>query len=147
MTTPVSRLWLWQVCVAAYFVCLLVAPRAAKGLPLVSVILLARSFLFAPLLLPMKTSEPTDSTAAAHNYGMNRNALLMARDCACMTVIAYLSNTVWNHGPAPVTLALREHPAVTTLGYDFILSCVSYALWYYSGSVRAATVAAADHSE
>ena len=116
--------------IAAYCVCLAIAPYTAGGPYLIPVILFARAMLFVPLLLTRKTSQRTGSTQIGRTFFTHQLAqqavalfaiALTAKQCYLVYQSRATATEIWQ--------GLFSHPAVTTLGVDFLLSAASFVAW------------------
>ncbi|KAK4974101.1 hypothetical protein LTR66_011079 [Elasticomyces elasticus] len=111
----------------AYLVCLLVAPYASGSDYLIPVILVARALLLTPGLLQLYGSPK--STVSPSQSPSNRRALVWL-SCASLAVWSFTTlRTLSKHSIYEMASAVNSHPAVSALGYDFLLSIVSWAAW------------------
>lgn len=99
----------------------------------ISMIVLIRLLLFAPLYLPLLVPnrfQIKDSTAREKFSTYVRAAwfvlLIITSLVLFETAMAPKENNfrVWN-----VVTAINENPAVSALGYDYVISMVSFAFW------------------
>ena len=114
----------------AYCACLIVAPITAGTEWLIPHILLARVLLVIVQLLPWKPPMPKESAKRDDGALLDRSALrghlvLLVTLCGfAQASLAFLETP-----PADIGRALFAHPAVSSLGCDFVISCISYACW------------------
>jgi len=108
----------------AYKVCLDYAPQS--GSRLMTVILAARLLLILPLLLPSPIRFVAGPDRGSTQQPANRiSPFYIFTAIAGGLVGTVLPEVVRNyHG-------IHHHPAVSTLGYDFIISAVSSVVWGY----------------
>lgn len=115
-----------------YCLCLACAQLVAGTDRLVPLILAARAALMTPLFLKaghIGAGEKPTIDRATSEEGQRvilKAALIMSGMKAYQAV-----QEGWDVGM--LFLALRDHPAVTALGYDFLLSAVSFAIWTLMG--------------
>ena len=127
--TPVIQL----LPLAGYFLFLVAAPYAAGTRAFVCVILLIRLLLFAPLILPSIVSE---------GGGMSFLTPRKARwvDATPYQFILICSALLWGLQSLMVITetgldlkrivsSLHDSPAVSALGYDYILGVISIVAW------------------
>lgn len=122
---------------AAYCICLLVAPYTAEGPFLMPTIIVARLLLFVPFFLPeasghgkkplpaRKGLELFDHWQARNIVGLFATAMTVKQDVSLIQQ-GYTLRVVWR--------ALFSHPAVTSLGVDFVVTNASFAVWVISQS-------------
>lgn len=118
-----------------YYVCLIIAPRAARTSWLLVVIVIARLCLFSPLyIIEMPGANRPEADQSWHFMLDAENALDYIRIASFTSTALIVYKMTDFEGPKrTLQYALREHPAVATLGIDFMLSGVSYILWRYRG--------------
>lgn len=117
--------------IAAYCVCLAIAPYTAGGPYLIPVILFARMMLFVPLALAQNSSQSTSEkgrTFFTHQLAQQAVALFAIALTAKQAYLVYQSRATISE----IWQALFSHPAVTALGVDFLLSAVSFVVWTLS---------------
>lgn len=128
----------------AYCACLIIAPVLAGSQWLIPHILLARSILVAMQVYKWP------QTASARQQSSTSDATLLDRSGLCnhlalLTTLcgfAQASPSFLEETPTGIARALFSHPAVSSLGCDFILSSISYICWRsISNSVGASKVA------
>lgn len=133
---PTQTLRLLRYLVAAYCACLLILPMAAGGPWLMPGVLLTRIMLSLPLLLP-EASKVDGSNEVEKTKSEVIKSRKVRRDfqtqivlsvAACMLVQGYAAI---NTGSTLTSLAwaVLEHPAVSSLGCDMMLSLVSAIVW------------------
>ncbi|KAF2156813.1 hypothetical protein K461DRAFT_289188 [Myriangium duriaei CBS 260.36] len=112
---------------AGYAAMLLMAPMAETNL--VKVILCARVFLALPFFF---TAERTTKPTVTHNYPPTRKKgdfpllpINVNGFIGMVTMVAAISRL----GLINVIQGINEHPAVSALGYDFLISCLSWIAW------------------
>ena len=117
--------------ISAYVCCLVAAPFDAAGPWLMRVIAAARILLLAPLLL-VDTTEPGGPAKGATRYDM-LDGRAIRKVVVASSLIATISQ-VYALARDQVSIkeivkALFSHPAVSSLGCDFVICLVSFALW------------------
>lgn len=117
-----------------YCACLIVAPIMAGTRLLIPHILLARAILVAIQVYPWKRGNlpeqkaPADDDGLLDAEGLSGFLTLLATLC----IFAQGSLTVLEESPEAIGRALFSHPAVSSLGCDFILSCISFVCWRFT---------------
>lgn len=120
----------------AYCACLIVAPILAGTHWLIPHILLARCLLVATQVHPWIGSSGEKQKATAvdsalfDSDGLYRHLGLLASLCG----IAQASLAFLEHRPSDIGRALFDHPAVSSLGSDFVISVLSYVAWRFANS-------------
>jgi len=123
----------------AYCVCLLAAPYTAEGPYLIPTILVARVLLLLPMILPREkprvhpnqaklSKEEGTSLNFTHAFAQSVLAVLAA------VMTAYRAYILFSRGASPhdVEVALVSHPAVTALGWDFLVCVISFMVWSWT---------------
>ena len=118
---------------AFYCLCLACAQLYAGTEKLVWIILAARAVLMVPLCLKAGRFA---TTMAAEKVPIDRATgeelqRIILKTSLIMTGMKAYQAIQEDFTPQAVLKALSSHPAVTALGYDFILSAVSFAAWTY----------------
>lgn len=130
-TSSETSLRIRKYLTTVYCVALVLLPLAAHSAWLITLILSTRLMLFAPMLIPEsrnvgeadRKDSPKARTATARSVSGIVGPMMI-----CMLVQIYLVLTEgWTLGD--VASALIEHPAVSSLGCDLIISLVSTAIW------------------
>lgn len=101
---------------------LVVAPQTAGTSSLMPLIVVARLLLLAPPTIVQKGS----GTAKA---ALNRTLQLPIAVIALLLVGRQVYTAYGTHSIRDIGSALVSHPAVSALGFDFILSMVSFSVW------------------
>lgn len=118
----------------AYCACLIIAPLAKRTTWLIPLILIARSFLLVPLNFSLASETATNNAETPdHTSPWTTLALPVSLAITGQLFVATLDY----QSLAPLGRALFSHPAVASLGCDFILSILSTAVW--TVTQRAAT--------
>lgn len=120
---------------AVYCLCLACAQMYAGTEKLILIILVARAVLMAPLFLkagrfattPMSEKVPIDRATG------DELQRIVLKSSIIMTGMKGYQAMQEGFSPQSIVSALFTHPAVTSLGCDFILSAVSFAAWTYLG--------------
>jgi len=103
--------------VISYGACLGVAESSAGTDTLILIILATRVLLMAPMLLP---------SLGKLGFGrLGREAQLAVVALSAVMI----GNRILGDAPEDFMRALTSRPAVSALGFDFVLSVVSYLLW------------------
>ena len=124
-----------------YCACLIVAPAAAGTEWLIPLILLARLLLVAVQTMDWIRSDAgqtrVDSTSEARftRDDLASHLSLLATLCG----FAQASLALLEEAPANIGRALFSHPAVSSLGCDFLLSAISYLCWRHFGQTTASS--------
>lgn len=131
--TPIIQL----VPLTAYYIFVLAAPRVAGTGAFLAIVILIRLLLVVPLTLP---------SIVAQGNGQSYLTLRKAHWVyACpFDFIAVCSALLWTFqtfvalydtgfGPTRIVGALNDNPAVSALGYDFLFSMISIAIWVLLG--------------
>lgn len=119
------------VVMAAYCACLLVAPYTADGPYLMPTILTARLLLFVPSFLPAATRHSEDHATAVENrfFSHRHPQKAVAAFAVGMTVKQVIFVVQGGYSLGGALSALLSHPAVTSLGFDFIVTVLSFTIW------------------
>ena len=111
-----------------YFSCLLLAPPYGLGTStlLIPLILFARSLLFTPLILSRTIGKGQHSDDAPPTGQTQFGSAVMSVSFALWQIglVAYEKKS-----PLQISSALFDHPAVRSLGCDFLIGMVSFAIW------------------
>lgn len=105
-------------------------PQAVQTGGTLPIILATRTTLLLPLVLSkevVSTYSPASRTSVTARYFQTCVLALAVAFGMYQTYIA----TVAGHSLASVFLGLFDHPAVTSLGMDFIISVFSFGVWQY----------------
>ncbi|EME39602.1 hypothetical protein DOTSEDRAFT_56931 [Dothistroma septosporum NZE10] len=119
--------------IAAYCICLAIAPYAAGGPYLISAILFARAMLFVPLVLARKMSQRAGEKQAGRTFFTHQ----LAQQAVVLFAVALTAKQAYLLYQSKSTAretwkALFSHPAVTALGVDFLLSALGHVAWTLS---------------
>lgn len=131
--TKLGSGWTWLLSGLGYIFCLLIAPNSGQSLILI--ILVARLLLALPLFMPTYSSHGDISTTA----GLPKVSFSIF---AILSLVAF-GTVAWASQIQSLTTISKElnsHPAVSALGYDFIVSCMSWALWFAADNGDSAAV-------
>jgi hypothetical protein len=118
---------------AVYCLCLACAQMYAGTDKLVLIILTARVVLMAPLFLKagrFATNITTEKVPIDRATGDELQRIVL-KSSIIMTGMKCYQAMQEGFSPQSVASALFSHPAVASLGCDFILSAVSFAAWTY----------------
>lgn len=132
--TPIIQL----LPLTVYYISVLAAPLVAGTRVFIAVVVLIRLLLIAPLILPAVVAQ-----GGGQSYSTPRKAHWM--DACPFYFIGVCSALLWTLQTSVALKstgfdmrrifgALNDNPAVSTLGYDFILSLVSIFTWLLSES-------------
>lgn len=121
--------------VIVYYGCLVIAPWLAGTSSLLVVILVARLFLFAPLYFVEVVDSIQPGKSLSWDVMLDAEYVLSMMRTFSITCEAFQTYRMSNYqGPKKlIQHALREHPAVTTLGFDFVLCLISCLFWTNRG--------------
>lgn len=115
----------------AYCACLVIAPATAGSSYLMPLILSARILLFAPLFI-VEVTRPIGSRQGVKSES-STNWREVVRSCAVPAVMCILiqafNNLQDQHSVKEIGGALFSDPAITSLGCDFVISIISFAVW------------------
>lgn len=126
----VRHSWFKSLLRVAYLFCYMTVVNGASrsGEKLIPVILMARSLLILSLFLPL----PANVSSAQSQHASTKPAV---KEFDLFTIAMPLGLAVffyyWLHKLYTNASGLHCHPAVSTLGYDFIISSVSSVAWLY----------------
>ena len=128
---PMRTLRLLRFLTAAYCGCLLVLPMAARTVWLMPLVLVTRLMLFIPLLLPLNGEAETDGEVEKTKSRKVRQEFkvqIVLSVAACILIQMYAA---FSSGATVRSLfwTLFEHPAVSSLGCDTIISLASALIW------------------
>ncbi|KAK4500035.1 hypothetical protein PRZ48_008221 [Zasmidium cellare] len=114
-----------------YCICLLVAPYTANGPYLMPTILAARLLLFVPSFLSQhpEHEKGRSSTGKTTYFNHHQAHIAVATFAAVMTGKQVILIAQQGFGVSQVLTAMVSHPAVTSLGFDFLVTAVSFAAW------------------
>ncbi|KAK5173366.1 uncharacterized protein LTR77_002047 [Saxophila tyrrhenica] len=124
--------------VVSYCACLLLAPAMIGGSWLITIIVEARFFLLAPLVIlhSAKPNNPNVGELMADRSQAQSVVLFAALGCSAYQIYRLVQDGVTGKD---VLDGLFDHPAVSSMGCDFILSAISYGLWTFRGGPSART--------
>ena len=111
-----------------YFGCLFIAPPYGLGTStwLMPLILFARLLLFTPFFLSRTIAKRKSSDHTAPTGQAQFGLALMSLSFALLQI----GLVVWEKRPLlQIGSALFDHPAVSSLGCDFLIAMVSFAIW------------------
>jgi hypothetical protein len=133
----------------AYCLCLACAQMYAGTDKLVLIILAARAVLMVPLFLKagrFATAVTSEKVPIDRATGDELQRIVL-KSAIIMTGMKGYQAMQEGFSPQVIASALFSHPAVASLGCDFVLSALSFAAWNYLGpratSVKAAPVSTA----
>ncbi|KAF2169023.1 hypothetical protein M409DRAFT_21034 [Zasmidium cellare ATCC 36951] len=117
----------------AYCACLFVAPYTARGPSLMPTILAARLLLFVPSFLsqPLDLKEGRSSSQERAFFTQRQAQLAVAVYAVLMTVKQLASIAFQGFALSQILMALVSHPAVTSLGFDFLVTAISFSTWSF----------------
>jgi hypothetical protein len=141
----------WAVMSAAiYCLCLACAQMYTGTDKLVLIILAARAVLMAPLFLKAGrfAAATTNEKVPIDRATGDELQRIVLKSAILMTGMKGYQAMQEGFSPQVVAGALFKHPAVASLGCDFILSALSFAAWTYLGprGTSAATAVRVDAS-
>lgn len=116
----------------AYIACLIVAPTMVRTNWVVPIILLARAILVIVQIFPWKGDEAKQATRKAKHASRLDDQDFRGQFFWLMTFCGLTRATIAfldTPSPAGIARALFEHPAVSALGCDFVISGISHACW------------------
>lgn len=124
----------------AYCACLIVAPATAGTEWLIPHILLARNVLVAMQLYRWKQTPDSSGRSEESNENLMSHDGLFAHLTLISTLCGFAQTSLafLEHSPAEIGRALFIHPAVSSLGCDFLPSGVSYLCWRSIGTTSPA---------
>lgn len=102
--------------------------QQAQQWQLIQQILFARLLLLAPRFLPM--SGPPGGGANDEEYEGRRIVSRVVGWGTAMTLWHLYPALAYEHSARELGMALFSHPAVSSLGCDFIIGLVSFAVWW-----------------
>lgn len=113
--------------------CLLAAPYTAEGPYLMPTILTARMLLLIPFFLPsmpglLKEGSSADSKVL---FDQPQAQAAIAVFTAAMTTKQLFFTFMEGFKVTEIVMALISHPAVTSLGFDFLVTAMSFAIWVF----------------
>lgn len=120
---------------AAYCLCLACAQMYAGTEMLVLIILAARALLMAPLFLKagrFAQATPSEKVPVDRAIGDEIQRIVL-KSSIIMTGMKGYQAMQEGFSPQAIGSALFSHPAVTSLGCDFVLSALSFTAWTYLG--------------
>ena len=115
----------------AYVSCLVVAPFAARSSWLMPVILVARTLLLTPLYI-VAIQEPIQSDDSMRRKDTSNERRVQTPIAASALLLTLWQVYVVNQDQPSVKIvvgALFGHPAVSSLGCDFVICLLSFTLW------------------
>jgi hypothetical protein len=118
---------------AVYCLCLACAQMYAGTEKLVLIILAARAVLMAPLFLKagrFATTTTSEKVPIDRATGDELQRIVL-KTSIIMTGMKIYQAMEEGFSPFSIPSALFSHPAVTSLGCDFIISALSFAAWNY----------------
>lgn len=114
------------VFLATYYLGVSLAPQFAGTSQLMPLIILARIALVVPGFLPTPTAG--ESGRNTHKQVQGAFAII-----SMTLVLGQVYNTSKEYTTGEIGKALVSHPAVSSLGCDFIISVGSFAAWTLTG--------------
>lgn len=112
---------LGSLLILGYGACLGAAQASAGTARLIPLVLLTRLLLMTPLLLPALRSLGGTSFGSEAQLGV---AILVAG-----MSLRLLYQTLQVNVPSTIISAASSHPAVSALGFDFVISVMSFIAW------------------
>ena len=117
----------------AYYALIFFAPYAAGTNALISVVIAIRLLLFCPLLLPNVIPQylGKKQITAQKVYQEYSGAFRIIGVCSAL-LFAFQTTVAlqdYNLKFWKIAAAITDSPAVSALGYDYVLSLASFALW------------------
>ena len=129
--------------IGAYSLCLLFAPWTAGGFWLLATILVARILLFSPLLLAEPDNGGRSRSMVMSRYFSGGEEAQSAVGVAAYVFLAHQGYRVFAHRSNTTHyFGLFGHPAVTAMGFDLMLTVLSYLVWTLRVRTRPANRAA-----
>ena len=118
----------------AYCCSLIILPRASRSAWLMPMVLVTRLLLFAPLLLSRSNYIQDVDDRAVPQAHQNTTRFKMSIAIPVLACILFQSYIAFKEKMAlsAIGTALFEHPAVSTLGCDLIISLISGVTWLQS---------------
>lgn len=110
-----------------YFCSLFIAPHIAGTAWLMPLILTARGLLLVPLL--NFTSTERRSSISGRSNLLQRLQISVAFTGACLVLLQATVTALRGQSAVEIVVALTVHPAVSSLGCDFLLCMLSAVLW------------------
>ena len=113
---------------SVYCAGLLVGPSLAEKPSFVPIILFLRMLLFAPLLMQYVKIAPKGAENAKGSY----NNVLYTMAAGSLPLTAYRLSLVSHEGNSTsrVFRAVEETSAISTIAIDFLISSVSWVVWF-----------------
>ncbi|KAI4245659.1 MAG: hypothetical protein L6R42_010142, partial [Xanthoria sp. 1 TBL-2021] len=118
--------------VAAYYILLARAPTSIGKPIFMSIIVLLRILLICPSLFRTFVFEALGLTSMSMQNAQSGYTTSYVLALFCSSVL-FLQQTAWalrEHKVADILKAINSSPAVSALGYDFILYIVSCTAWF-----------------
>ena len=126
---PVTRLNQLTALAAAYCGVLFLLTKASNSASLIPLVLLSRAFLFAPLLIA-STADQSRSKKVTFSQSHDSSLRAPAIVLILLFPLIQISNNIYREQSwAAIRQALFEHPAISSLGCDMIISLISAAIW------------------
>ncbi|KAL8854609.1 MAG: hypothetical protein Q9221_000644 [Calogaya cf. arnoldii] len=118
--------------VAAYYIILARAPSSIGQPIFMSIIVLLRMLLLCPFLFRTSVFEALGIASTSMQSAQSGYSTAYILALLCSTVL-FVQQTAWalrQHKVGDILMAVNNSPAVSALGYDFILYVVSCAAWF-----------------
>ena len=142
--TGMPNIWTLVTILCTYQACLMYAPflagKSSSHSNLVLLILFARTLLLLPMFIPLYSPSPSRVSAASSRSrtGSTTIGSFTVRDIVVIfTAVVTVGSTVHavreGVSLSELVRAVNTHPAVSALGYDFLISVLSWGLWYTMG--------------
>lgn len=144
-------MWPIFVILLVYHICTFVPAYSTSWL--LPIMFITRLLLIAPLFACGIGSDKTGSTSSAVDGRGMQDILKLNASQAVGIMFGRLGliSSLWNFNFSGFALsvqiarqALFEHPAVSSLGCDFIISVLSFGIWKVTSRTRQATNAAGE---
>ena len=129
--TPVLQL----LPLIGYYLFVIVAPHVAGTSLFVGVVIIIRMLLFVPLILPSVIFEGGGKSYLTPRKVQWTNATPYQFILTCSALLWALQSLMVvrevGFNLSQVARAINDSPAVSALGYDFILSIISFGVWRF----------------
>ena len=118
--------------VAAYYILLARAPSSIGKPIFISIIVLLRILLMFPFLFRNSVFEALGIASMSMQSAQSGYSTAYILALLCSTIL-FVQRTIWalkQNQVSDILMAVNSNPAVSALGYDFILYIVSCAAWF-----------------
>lgn len=131
--TPIIQL----LPLTAYYIFVLAAPLVAGTGAFLAVVILIRLLLIVPLILPTIVAKGDGQSyltpRKAHWTDACPLHFIVVCSALLWTVQSFVALKNTSFGLSRIVGALNDNPAVSALGYDFVLGLISIATWVLLG--------------